>query len=191
MPRGITVPLASTAAHVFQEEVDQYMSAGMAGFLGKPFSLGELADSIGRVAGGARSVVVSKGVTRELLLDDTIVGDDIQQLGVDKVRSIVELFGKSGEQLVQEIVQHASRGESKQAADIAHKMHGAASNFGLHKLCVLLAEIELRGNRGELNAATDTAYAQLHESFEGSLVDLRQLLLRHGDTSSSSAFVRR
>lgn len=183
------VPVIAMSAHVFQEEVDQYMSAGMDGFLGKPFSLGELADSIDRIAGGARPVVVSKGMTRELLVDDTVVGDDIQQLGVDKVRSMVELFGESGEQLVREIVQHASRGESNQAADIAHKMHGAASNFGLHKLCALLAELELRGNRGELSVATDPAHAQLHELFERSLIELQQLLLRHGGISSSSAVV--
>ncbi|MGI9301627.1 MAG: TMAO reductase system sensor histidine kinase/response regulator TorS [Gammaproteobacteria bacterium] len=178
------MPVIAMSAHVFQEEVDHYMSAGMDGFLGKPFSLNELAMSIDRVSSGSTALVFKDAATGKLVLDRTVVVDDIRRLGVDQVQNMVDVFAKSGEEFVQEIARQAAQGDAKAVTGVAHKMRGAAGNFGLHKLCALLAEAETAGNEGETRAFERSA--ELRELFEESLAELEDVLHQHVEVSSGS-----
>ena len=46
-------------AHVFTEEVDYYLCAGMNGFLGKPFSLEDLEHAITQAIGGHEVIITN------------------------------------------------------------------------------------------------------------------------------------
>ena len=51
-PLVADMPVVAMSAHVFTEEVDQYLAAGMNGFLGKPFSMEDLNNTVISVFGG-------------------------------------------------------------------------------------------------------------------------------------------
>ncbi len=163
------MPVIAMSAHVFTQEVDQYLAAGMNGFLGKPFSLEDLEQLITQVLRGGEVVIAQSGKTREpnslKRIDTSMIDDDIHRLGMDKVERLVDLFFSSTDELHTGLVEARSQRDFKKLEKIAHKMNGAASNFGLEKLCALLASVEnTANNSNEVNSALfeqiDVEYAE-------------------------------
>ena len=122
--------------------------------------------------------------TGDKFLDQAVVLDGIERLGIDQVRSMVDLFARSGEEFLRVLTRHTASREIKAVADVTHKMRGAASNFGLQQSCKLLAKIELVGNDEDPHVLDGSA--ELRELFERSPVELQDVLQRHGKASSAS-----
>ncbi len=58
------------------------------------------------------------------------------------------LFFQSAEQLKAELIVAMEQGDFEKLARLAHRMNGAAGNFGLLRLCALLARIETQASNG-------------------------------------------
>ena len=144
------MPVIAMSAHVFKEDVDQYIKAGMNGFLGKPFTLEELDQSIAKVMTGevtAPGENTSNTNTRDLkLIDTSVIESDIDQLGLNNVKQLVSLFTQSTSELQVQLTHAIQNSDFEIAESIAHKMMGAAGNFGLEKLSRVLSEIETAGH---------------------------------------------
>ena len=140
------------SAHVFSEEVDYYLYAGMNGFLGKPFSLEDLEHAIAQAISGCEVIITNTSQQSDHSkinpFDTSVVAGDISKLGLDNVKQLAELFFQSADQLKAELTEAMSQNLFEQIAKLAHKMNGAAGNFGLHRLCAILARIETQASNG-------------------------------------------
>jgi two-component system sensor histidine kinase TorS len=146
------LPVIAMSAHVFTEEVDYYLCAGMNGFLGKPFSLEDLEHAIGQAIGGYEVIITNTSQPGEQskvnAFDTSVVENDISRLGLTSVENYAALFFQSAEQLKVELIEAMEQGNFDKMARLAHRMNGAAGNFGLQRLCALLARIETQSNNG-------------------------------------------
>ncbi len=151
------IPVIAMSAHVFTEEVKQYLSAGMNGFLGKPFSIEDLERAIAQAINGDETIITSNPVQQgklteqlaaEPVFDASIVDGDIDQLGLSNVEQLVELFFQSSKQLNTEVLEAIRQNNYGQLEKLSHKMNGAASNFGLKRLCLFLGRIESQAEQG-------------------------------------------
>jgi two-component system sensor histidine kinase TorS len=154
------MPVIAMSAHVFTEEVDRYLRAGMNGFLGKPFTIENLEQTIAMVASGSDFIItnVSDSKSTPLLntrtFDMSIVDDDIGRLGFDPVEKIVAIYFKTSRQLKDELVESMARGDLKLIKARAHKLNGAAGNFGFEHLCAILSELEVLATDGKEISST-------------------------------------
>ena len=145
-----TMPVIAMSAHVFNEEVDQYLSSGMNGFLGKPFSLEDLEHAISQAINGREVVIANanQNIDPEQLrhFDAAIIDDDIKRLGLQNVQHLTELFFQSASELETELTESIAKGDFEKIAKLAHKLNGSAGNFGLERLCALMIKIETQAS---------------------------------------------
>jgi two-component system sensor histidine kinase TorS len=146
------LPVIAMSAHVFTEEIDYYLCAGMTGFLGKPFSLEDLEYAIIEAISGREVVITNTSQAGEPgkfnPFDTSVIENDICRLGLDSVEKLATLFFQSAEQLKAELMVAMEQDNFAELARLAHRLNGAASNFGLQRLCALLARVELQANNG-------------------------------------------
>ena len=146
------LPVIAMSAHVFSEEVNYYLCAGMNGFLGKPFSLEDLEHAIAQAMSGQEVVITNtrqpdeQGIVNQF--DASVIDSDISQLGLDNVEQLAALFFKSIDQLKIDLIEAMVQTNFEKLAKLAHKMNGSAGNFGLQRLCALLARIETQASNG-------------------------------------------
>ncbi len=181
-------PVIAMSAHVFTEEVDLYLGAGMNGFLGKPFSLQDLDDAIGRVVDrGSTSFTpldsTGKG-NDDVIFDRGVVDQDIDKLGVDTVDSMVEVFLQTGRALHSLLLEAIDQKTLTTVEGTAHKLRGAAGNFGLHRLCSLLAEIEAQAKVGIVTPPE--TLQQLRGDYDEAIEALVSCMRRYKETSRYS-----
>jgi two-component system sensor histidine kinase TorS len=164
----VAMPVIAMSAHVFTEEVDQYLSAGMNGFLGKPFSLESLHQTITQVINDDEVVISNtgqqKGHANFKQFDTSMIDDDISRLGLDNVERLADLFFQSADELKTEIVEAMLQDDFKKLEKLAHKLNGAAGNFGFERFCALLTKVEKQaGNATATAPALREQFKQEHE----------------------------
>ena len=167
------MPVIAMSAHVFKEEVDQYLSAGMNGFLGKPFSLEDLEHAIAQAFSG--EVVISntlevKDQGKLQQFDSSMIDDDISRLGMENVERLADLFFGSADQLKVELFTAMRQGDFNKQEKLAHKLNGASANFGLERLCALLVRIEIEAKT--CSPATDELLELVETEFNESILVL-------------------
>jgi two-component system sensor histidine kinase TorS len=172
------LPVIAMSAHVFTEEVDYYLCAGMNGFLGKPFTLEDLDHAVKQVVGGFEVIITNTSQPSEQdetkSFDSSVVENDISRLGLESVEKLVTLFFQSAEPLKIELIEAMEQGKYDQLAKLAHRLNGAAGNFGLQRLCALLIRIETQANNG--TKLTSALLEQFQIEFEDALAALNSYL---------------
>ena len=143
------------SAHVFEEEVELYLGAGMDGFLGKPFSIQSLDNTIAKVTDISRTIVVENMGSiddpdevwwRSPILESEIIEEDVRVLGQHKVIELLATFKSSGEDYLTQMQRIERGADTDEIGKIAHSMKSAAGNFGFSRLAALLQKVE-RGNQ--------------------------------------------
>ncbi len=179
------MPVIAMSAHVFSEEVDEYLSAGMDGFLGKPFAMEDLERAIAQASTGAEVIITNSSRTKHLsklkLFDSTVVDDDITRLGVASVEQLAKLFFQSTAQLKTDLIKAMLEGDFKKTSKLAHKMNGSAGNFGLEKLCAMLTEIEKQADNGGVLSTAMCEKIQL--DYDNAVTALTNYLSAQNQTS--------
>ncbi|MEM7209687.1 MAG: TMAO reductase system sensor histidine kinase/response regulator TorS [Pseudomonadota bacterium] len=139
-----TLPVIAMSAHVFTEEVDSYLAAGMDGFLGKPYTLEELEQTITSVLTGSTQARSAANKNNNTLFDRSVIDADITNIGIDQVARIADVFFAKSGQTFQELLVAMRSLDHSTVSSLAHKLRGSAANFGLNKLCASLVDIEKR-----------------------------------------------
>ncbi len=179
------LPVIAMSAHVFTEEVDFYLCAGMNGFLGKPFSLEDLERAIAQVFNHGEALIpdTSQSSDQDSVkqIDTSIIDDDISRLGLENVEQLADLFFHSADQLKTELVEAMIQSNFEILEKLAHKMNGAAGNFGLKRFCALLARIETQaGNETEVTSALRE---QFQKEYDDAIQALGIFLSDHKETT--------
>jgi two-component system sensor histidine kinase TorS len=180
------MPVIAMSAHVFTEEVDQYLSAGMDGFLGKPFSLEDLEHAIAQAIRGGEIVIAKNDRSRDQgsvkQFDTSMIDDDISRLGLENVEQLAGLFFQSADQLKSELVEAMNASQFEKLEKLAHKLNGAAGNFGLERLCALLGRIETQAVNG--TEITSGLHEQFELEYEDAIAVLGSYLSQQKNTTS-------
>ncbi len=149
-------PMVAVSAHVFNEEVESYLASGFDGFLAKPLEKEALSALIQKMLEGKVLVCVESQDTatsgdvcssiaqpqNSNLMDPQVVLSDMEVLGADKMRQIIELFKSSSDEILQALVSAANEANEAQVKGLAHKLKGSAGSLGLNKLMTLCKTIE-------------------------------------------------
>ncbi len=174
------LPVIAMSAHVFTEEVDQYLSAGMNGFLGKPFTLESLEQAIAQAINGGEVLIANTSQAKKqddvVRFDTSMIDDDISRLGLENVEQFSGLFFQSAGQLKTELVEAMIQNNLEKLEKLAHKMNGSASNFGLDKLCALLTRIETQAVNG--TKITADLCEQFQQEYDSAIAALETYLLQ-------------
>ena len=172
------LPVIAMSAHVFTEEVDYYLCAGMNGFLGKPFSLEDLEHAIIEAISGHEVIITntSQGGDPDKFspFDTSVIENDICRLGLASVEKLATLFFQSTEPLKAELIEAMEQDNFEKLAKLAHRLNGAAGDFGLQRLCALLARIEIQANNG--TNLTTALLEQFESEYDGAIAALGSYL---------------
>ena len=134
------IPVIAVSAHVFHEEQSRFIEAGMDACLGKPLRIEALVDAINIVMAEQSPLSISS--PEQVDDDDSIslsttwlnerqLQEDIEILGEEQVRQMIELFTKSASQTMQEL---KNSNDIQRQKALAHTLKGAAASVGLMQL---------------------------------------------------------
>ena len=147
---GLLPPVVAVSAHVFDEEVANYLSAGFDGFLAKPLNKSELYQLIQNKLEGLTDKDGTQMLEEQLdtdsedtIIDSSIVLNDMKILGKEKMREIGELFTEVSSVAIQDFSEAKFNKDNLHMTQLAHKLKGAAGSLGLKALHSLCLEIEI------------------------------------------------
>ncbi|MBA5763974.1 TMAO reductase system sensor histidine kinase/response regulator TorS [Vibrio sp. 404] len=171
-------PFIAVSAHVFSEEVESYLSAGFDGYLAKPLDKDALCELIqNRLEGKTLLLDQQKNavatLNANLLINKKVMEDDLQILGKEKMRQIVDLFIQGSNEMVQKLQLASSEGDSQEVKQLVHKLKGSAGSLGLIALHDLCHTIEASNNPNEVYITTKL---ELENTVEQSIAGLVALL---------------
>jgi len=102
-------------------------------------------------------------------------------LGLENVEQLADLFFHTADQLKTELVEAMIQSNFEILEKLAHKMNGAAGNFGLKRFCALLARIETQaGNETEVTSALRE---QFQKEYDDAIQALGIFLSDHKETT--------
>ncbi|WP_332675432.1 TMAO reductase system sensor histidine kinase/response regulator TorS [Aromatoleum sp.] len=155
--RWANVPVVAMSAHVAGDAFEQFGSAGIAGFLSKPFDRTELAGAIaaaaaGQIPGpaagehrsdagagaGASDSAGAGGalpgdaapVGRDAPIDEDYLAGELASLGARTLAHLLELFREDADAAFGEFERSVAASDRDALAQRAHRLAGAAGNLG-------------------------------------------------------------
>ena len=144
------MPVIALSAHVYNEEVESYLSAGFDGYLPKPIDKSALCHLIQNSLGGQsvhldqerQQPVDVKAPTYTEIINPSVVLADLQVLGEDKMRDLIKLFEQGATEICTELQHAYDSGNEELTIGLAHKLKGSAGSLGLDTLFQLCLNIE-------------------------------------------------
>ncbi len=171
------IPIIAMSAHVFKEEVRQYLEAGMDGFLGKPIDPVRMNNVLYQVV-FHNDKTVSLPTTKLFIEQETScresLMEDVKNIGLDKTCEFVTLFFETSKQTLTELKHYIEKKDNNATSESAHKLKGAASSVGLNRLYKCAMEIE--NSAGEQVAGIQQPFDQLQLIYDDSCHLLRRVL---------------
>lgn len=147
------LPVIMNSACVVRSEIEAAFEAGADGFLGKPFAEEDLIVAIsdcligagGKASGGQQSEFE---ITADFL-EEKMMRQHLELLGVDIAQTIIDGYLESSEELVNQIRDAIDARDVGQMQHAAHSLKGACSNVGLSYLADLCADLEMAAREAD------------------------------------------
>ncbi|WP_394252305.1 TMAO reductase system sensor histidine kinase/response regulator TorS [Vibrio profundi] len=162
------IPMVAVSAHVFNEEVESYITAGFDGFLPKPLEKEALATLIVSQLIGRRLLlpqaeeapessnlinhvqanVVAEQAAKEsqenemVIINPSIIESDLNVLGKEKMAQIIQLFESSCFEILEQLDANLISENGVMVKSLAHKMKGSAGSLGLDALLECCKAVE-------------------------------------------------
>jgi two-component system sensor histidine kinase TorS len=103
------------------------------------------------------------------ILKESVLGDDLQVLGVEQVQKLITLFATSSSETLGKLQQAVEALDMAEVSNHAHTLKGAAGTMGLirlHQECLLF---EKAGKAGSLNGLDIKTVCQAFEASKHAL----------------------
>lgn len=172
------IPTIAFSAHVFRQEIESYLEAGLDGFLGKPVQFDQMKAIITSVYHGrsrqvraANDVATAPLESQAVLFDPSVLEVDRQTLGDELVGEMVTLFFERSASISQDIRAARTVNELESAAHSLKSSAGAIGLIALSKGCEAL-EIACKKAAGE--EEIEQLSIQLLETYTASIDILKE-----------------
>ena len=149
------IPIIATTAHVIGSDMEQFKSAGMTGYLSKPFDLKSLSEALLAALSKADfQLDMGAGASEEpdtgtVLLRD-VLDEDLELLGPEKTQQLIRMFLAEAPRLAEAMMAAYQENDLEAASSKAHALKGAAANIGLVQLQQTALGIEKGGSPSDL-----------------------------------------
>ena len=179
-PERRRVPIIAMSAHVFRDEIERHLAAGMNAFLGKPFFPEQLAATIEAVLAGRRPQATGARAATPELLAAGVLREDLAALGAERLARILAIFFEVAPRRVEELAAAGAAGHLATLRRLAHALRSAAAAVGLGRLTERAAELEAAAQSGDLDRARTlledlpALYAQSAVALQASWATLRR-----------------
>ncbi|MFM2586790.1 TMAO reductase system sensor histidine kinase/response regulator TorS [Vibrio sp. TBV020] len=169
-------PIIAVSAHVYNEEVQSYISAGFDGYLPKPLDKDALCVMVQNSLEGhdlileqTECVMESDDMEERLVIDSKIINADMEVLGKDKMRDICHLFNQGADEILNLLENSQDNSGVKQ---LAHKLKGSAGSLGLNALFDMCLTIEKDPSPHQCYISHQQTLTQLVEESKQALKEL-------------------
>jgi len=183
---GGHVPIIALTAHAMREDRERCLDVGMDAYLAKPFSPGELFETIEKLS----PMPVAPKFPLETTAQESKTFDKaalLARVGADRsvLRELIDLFLGEYPRLLDDLRKSVRAGSAKELAVAAHTLRGALSAVSADHAADTTRTLELMGQGGDL-AGVEPAWAALEAELEA----LRWALLAVAREEPSSALRR-
>jgi signal transduction histidine kinase/DNA-binding response OmpR family regulator len=169
------IPTIAFSAHVFRQDIESYLEAGLDGFLGKPVQFKQMQTVIANVYNGQPSKFDTvEDVGKEpvvTLFDHSVLENDRQILGDGLVQDMVAMFYERSATLINEInIQRSAK-----ALELpVHSLKSSAGAIGLIALSKACEELEIACKQGADELELKTLSADLLAIYVLSIDQLKE-----------------
>jgi two-component system sensor histidine kinase TorS len=150
----MSIPYVAISAHVFNEEVENYLASGFDAYISKPINQEQLMQSIQHCLSGQTLLLEQPSEQEQQawqkneveLINRDGVTEDRGLLGEEKYRDLALLFYTSSYEIVAAIELAANAKAATELKQLAHKLKGSAGSMGMTRLNRLCYRIESSDN---------------------------------------------
>ncbi len=185
-------PMVAVSAHVFNEDVENYLAEGFDGFLPKPLVESQLKQMLNRFfnlsESEQREIDITKsesieaiettnddgGDDMQLILNEKVLQSDLAILGRERILKITDLFKVSSQENCEQLVQAITDHDAYLVNQLAHKLKGSAGSLGLMQLYYICHTYENNGKQGDLS---ECDIKQLSQIYQSSVSELERFLI--------------
>jgi CheY-like chemotaxis protein len=148
------VPILALTANVFPDDIKRYRAVGMNGVVAKPIQLDQFRMTVAAIldpqAGGDQGTSASANVADceespfacGQVLDTAFIAERLATLGTDTFIAILRIGERSVSEALEGVEKAVQGGSAGTLAKAAHRLAGAASNFGYAGLFTLARRLE-------------------------------------------------
>jgi CheY-like chemotaxis protein len=157
---GARMPVIALTANALSGDREACIDAGMDDYLSKPFTLAQLAETVGRWLPTVAADKEASGSTppepEQVRLDPAAL-DAVRALqrpgAPDLAQKVITLYLQSAEGLVVDLERAAASRDAGALTSAAHSLKSASGNVGATHLCSLCRSLESDSRAGELEGA--------------------------------------
>ncbi|MCS5559282.1 MAG: ATP-binding protein, partial [Oceanospirillaceae bacterium] len=146
---GLKIPIIAMSAHIFPEEVESYLDAGLDGFVGKPMEPDRLNELLLGVSQAQENLVSMPKISSIHLVNEQLLNDDLSVLGQTCMQDMVSLFDQACIDNAEAIKVARLAQDWIKLSDLAHNFKNAAGSLGLETLHQLVNQLENQAKHGE------------------------------------------
>jgi two-component system sensor histidine kinase TorS len=175
---SMETPMVAFSAHVFREEIEEYLEEGFMAFLPKPLVKSQLLSVLSAVLPSSEPLLNSLEslempnddslksnptlFLNETVLDPRVLDEDRTLLGIETVKQWVDLFVVSSTETVQKMTIAFSNKNAAELSGLAHNLKGAAGTMGLKQLHAMCQRWEVTSKENNLTALSLNELIESH-----------------------------
>ncbi|MBW2393511.1 MAG: response regulator [Deltaproteobacteria bacterium] len=176
---GGRIPIVAVTAHAMRHDREACFSAGMDGYLSKPFGREELAQALSVWRTQTSPAQAESAAKTGMGCIDTEVISRLRELErshrAGLMAKLVETFRVSSGKLHRQIEAGLTEGDTGATADAAHALKGSSAQIGAGRVSDIARSLEEAGRNGSLELAPELA-DQLGAALEEALEELDRLV---------------
>ena len=149
---GRYIPIIAMSAHIFPQEIEEFLRAGLDGFIGKPIDFQRFMLLLQDVKKASNKLISLPDEHQAEILNEHLLLEDMQALGKDKMAEMISLYEHYSEQIVASIKINYNERKWLQLADAAHSLKNAAGSLGLEALHGLANQLESKAKHKQVES---------------------------------------
>jgi len=146
---GMQVPIIAMSAHIFPQEVESYLDAGLDGFVGKPIEPDRLNELLLGVCQAQEKLVSMPKISAIHLVNEKLLNDDLSVLGETCMQDMVSLFDQACIDNLAAIKVARLAQDWVKLSELAHNFKNASGSLGLETLHQLVNQLENQAKHGQ------------------------------------------